>query len=790
MAQVAPGLGPDRNDRPCYNCGIRGHMFNACPEEPRKVPAGLEASWARHQSSTSPHNDSFTPNKRSKGPVITRYPPPPPAASHHPPPLPRFDNSPSQPYPSGSVPGYPPPNPSYDRFRPPGPPGPPPPLSSQPLNPPGYHNPYPPAYGPPGSIHVPFDHHRAPPPARPSHYYPSDYPPGPPGRPDPYPPPNHFPAGPPGPPPYASQQQYPSGPPPPYPPPPSFGRPPPPFGYQGPPPGYAQGEYSQPQREPPPTLYHHQYSPPDHYGQSYGDERDRYQRDRDRDRQRHYDDRRPAETWHAQDGWHNTPSSNDKPYRDEYRDGWHGKHPHRDDRPARRWGHGKSGDERRRDHYDRPHPYKNSDKSDRNPRRRQQSIRTPSQAAPRERRERSPLDREASITIKPDQEREPGEIVSEPASASEHGEPESTLNAAPDKDEEDLSWDERTIFQEPLSTIKVDPIAVPLPTEYSEDVMIPPAFDAKALKSRFITPRNVDDFAQSVRETRDWQVMQHHPAFLDPEQICLEKLIDYYEATQKDTVRYSHRDRSGNSNGIGKHRHGISKGPGRQHGKNQDIRNKPDQRKRRWNDFHSEADEYRTERRRRDFPHDDTLNKRLKTASPEPGEVIEDDSQEPPYEPPEAPTTITDNHEWGWEPGSTKDTSSQDLSVNGRSNASRSHELRNRGDNQRKSNNTHLSVPLALSVDNFPPYDRPSSGNSSTNFRKNSSHSRRSSIGSQNSDSGGSDLDSIDRELLGIGQPSASGSEIEGGSPKQRLSDVTPKRKPRQPMSAAYSRRW
>ncbi|KAI1095041.1 hypothetical protein F5B19DRAFT_489934 [Rostrohypoxylon terebratum] len=785
MAQSAPGLGPDRNDRPCYNCGVRGHMFNACPEEPRKVPAGLEASWARHQSSNSPHNDNFAPNKRGKGPVITRYPPPPPAASHHPSPLPHFDNSPPQHYPPGSVPGYPPPNPSYDRYGPPGPPGPPPPLGSQQLNPPGYHNPYPPSYSTPGPVPGPFDHPRRSLPARPT-YYPNDYPPRPPGRPDPCPPPNQFHPGPPGPPPYVSQQQYPSGPPPSYPPPPTFGHSPPPFGYQGPP-GYGQREYNQPQREPPPSLINHQYPPPDSYGQPYRDERDRYSRDRDRDRERRYDDRRPAEPWHAQDGWRDSSLPGDPAYRDEYRDGWHGKHSNRDDRPPRRWGHGKPGDERRRDRHDRSHPYKNSDKSDRHNRRKQQSMRTPNRTAPSERRERSPLDRGTPIVVKTDQEREPGEIVSEPTSASEHDNPEKALGAILEKDEEDLSWDERTIFQEPLSTIKVDPIAAPLPSEYSEDVMIPPAFDAKALKSQFITPHNVDDFSQSIRETRDWQVMQYHPVFLNPEEICVEKLREYFKAAKKDFSRYNQRDRPGNPPGVSKHRYGNSKGLGRQHGKNQEPRHKSDQRKRRWNDFHGDADEDRTERRHRDFPHDDMLKKKLKPASPEPGEVIEDESQESPYEPPDVPTITADNTERYREPGVAKDAPSRDLGSNNRSNGS-SQETTSQRDTQGKSFKTHLSTPLALTEDNFSPSDRLSSRNSSQSFHEKSPRSRRSSIGSQDSVSGGSDLDSIDRELLGLAEPEAGSSEIkEEPLKQQQLNKITPKRKRRQQMSAAYS---
>ncbi|XDG07235.1 hypothetical protein ABKA04_006850 [Annulohypoxylon sp. FPYF3050] len=432
----------------------------------------------------------------------------------------------------------------------------------------------------------------------------------------------------------------------------------------------------------------------------------------------------------------------------------------------------------------------NSDKSDRHNRRKQQSVRTPSRTAPSERHERSPLDRGTPIVVKTDQEREPGEIVSEPTSSSEHDNTDNILNAIPEKDEEDLSWDERTIFQEPLVTIKVDPIAAPLPAEYSEDVMIPPAFDAKALKSQYITPRNVDDFSQSVRETRDWQVMQYHPVFLKPEDICPEKLRDYYKAAKKDIARYIQRERPGNYLGVSKQRYGNSKGSGRQHGKNQETRHKPDQRKRRWNDFHGDADEDRTERRHRDFPYDDMLKKKLKPASPEPGEVIEDESQESPYEPPDAQIVTTDNTERLRESGVIKDAVSRDFSVNNGSNGS-SQETTSQRDTQGKSTKTQLSTPLALTEDNLSSYDQLSSRNSSQSFHGKSPRSRRTSIGSQDSVSGGSDLDSIDRELLGLAEPEAGSSEVkEEPLKQQQLNKITPKRKRRQQMSAAYSRRW
>ncbi|OTA69101.1 hypothetical protein K449DRAFT_85531 [Hypoxylon sp. EC38] len=541
MSQVAPGLGPDHNEPPCYNCGVRGHMFTACPEEPRKVPAGLEASWARQQSSNSPHNDGFMPNKRGKGPVITRYPPPPPATSHHTPPLPRFEKPPGPSYPLGPIPGYPPqpsyssgygshppPSSSYDRYGPPGPVGAPPPLQppglSQTLNPSTYHGAYPPPYGPPGSVHRPYDPPHVSPPGRPGQFYHNDYPPGPSSRPDQYPP-GQYPPGPPGPP-YPAPQQYPLGPPPSYPPGPNFAPPPTSYGYShGPPPGYPPADYGPPQRDPPPSLYH-QYPPPEpSYSQPYPDDRNRYQRDRDRPRR--YDDRRSSDAWHTHDAWHKSPPSTDQAYRDDYREGWHGKPSYREDRPhdrpPRRWGQGRPGDERRRDRHDRFHPYKNSDKPEKGHRRKPQKPTTPSRTPIRERS----LGRETPTTVKTDQEREPGEIVSEPTSASEHGDAEAALSVTLDKSDDEFNWDERTIFLEPPASSKVDPIAAPLPTHYSEDVMIPPAFDAKSLRSRYITPRNVDDFAQSIRETRDWQVIQHHPAFLDPAVICLAKLDEY-----------------------------------------------------------------------------------------------------------------------------------------------------------------------------------------------------------------------------------------------------------------------
>lgn len=399
------------------------------------------------------------------------------------------------------------------------------------------------------------------------------------------------------------------------------------------------------------------------------------------------------------------------------------------------------------------------------------------------------------MTVKTDQEREPGEIVSEPTSASEHGDAEAALSVVLDKSDDEFSWDERTIFLDPPASSKVDPIAAPLPTHYSEDVMIPPAFDAKSLKSRYITPRNVDDFAQSIRETRDWQVIQHHPAFLDPAVICLEKLDEYDRVIQKDmAIRISRRDRSGNSHDAGKYRYGNSKGPGRHHGKNQELRYKSDQKKRRWNDFRGEVDDSRTEKRHRDFQYDDPYKKRLRPTSPEPGEVIEgDSSEETPYEPPspEIPVNSNDDPKWHANSRLNNDVIPHPSVVNKESTES-TRETANKQlnalpkDDQDKSK-SRLSPPPERLADISELRNRPSSRHDFRSSRA-STNSRRSSLASQISQ--GSSLDDIERELLGLGGPSPNNSDDEGGSLKRRPNGVTPKFKRRQPMVEAYSRRW
>ncbi|KAL7629006.1 hypothetical protein AAE478_000524 [Parahypoxylon ruwenzoriense] len=393
------------------------------------------------------------------------------------------------------------------------------------------------------------------------------------------------------------------------------------------------------------------------------------------------------------------------------------------------------------------------------------------------------------------QEREPGEIVSEPTSASDHGDLESASSITLDKPIEDYSWDEQTIFMEPPVATRADAIAAPLPSQYTEDVMIPPAFDAKGLKSQYITPRNIDDFAQSIRETRDWQIMQHHPAFLDPTDICLEKLDDYNKIIQMDMAhKNSRRDRLNNSHDVGRHRYSNLRGLGRHPGKNRDSRHKPDRGKRRWNEFHDGVDASRTERRYRDAPYDGSECKRYKPASPEPGEIIESSVQEPPNEFSKAHTVSTEDPKSALEPGELiEDTNMPPQILNNRgispSRKTKSQQLDVLPPDERNgSNRARSPTPLRQSESPPRPQSRPSSRPSSRGSRGSQPNSRRSSFGSHMTDSQGSPLDSIDRELLGLERPSDSGSESERESPKRQLNPVTPKFKRRQPkVIEAYS---
>lgn len=82
--------------------------------------------------------------------------------------------------------------------------------------------------------------------------------------------------------------------------------------------------------------------------------------------------------------------------------------------------------------------------------------------------------------------------------------PAEPADSKSEMDDETWRFDNETIFQEAPHKHAADPIGEPLPHEYKDNLlMLPPAYDALGVKSRYITPQNLDDFASSVREKDD-----------------------------------------------------------------------------------------------------------------------------------------------------------------------------------------------------------------------------------------------------------------------------------------------
>ncbi|KAI4593013.1 hypothetical protein KJ359_010267 [Pestalotiopsis sp. 9143b] len=139
-------------------------------------------------------------------------------------------------------------------------------------------------------------------------------------------------------------------------------------------------------------------------------------------------------------------------------------------------------------------------------------------------------------------------------------------------------------FVELLPTNQGDAIAEPLPTEYSDQIMLPPAFDAKGVKSKFITPSNLDDFALNIRDTNRWHKYRNHPTFLPPEQVNLANLDSFIAEVHK-----------GQNNRHEKRGRGQHAQHNREHGRHQKPHNsdragkhkryiEPSERKRKWDD--------------------------------------------------------------------------------------------------------------------------------------------------------------------------------------------------------------
>lgn len=83
-------------------------------------------------------------------------------------------------------------------------------------------------------------------------------------------------------------------------------------------------------------------------------------------------------------------------------------------------------------------------------------------------------------------------------------------------DDADWAWDEKTIFQEPEKVHFADAVAGPLPAEYTDQVLIPPAWNAKCIISKFVNADNKAEFCRPVWETPLWKRYKNTVPFDSP----------------------------------------------------------------------------------------------------------------------------------------------------------------------------------------------------------------------------------------------------------------------------------
>ncbi|CAJ2512199.1 Uu.00g052140.m01.CDS01 [Anthostomella pinea] len=436
---------------------------------------------------------------------------------------------------------------------------------------------------------------------------------------------------------------------------------------------------------------------------------------------------------------------------------------------------------------------------------------------------------------------EPGEVNSQSHNGSDHevSKPSTDTNGNESPNDPNESpyfgfrHDARCVFGDlECEGGKADPIAAPLPSEWFDGVMIPPPFGAKSVKSKFVTPSNVDDFSQSVRDTKSWHHLQHHPLLVDPEDIRMEKLEDYERALRQGPVQ--NRDRNNNHKGKGRGKRWDPPGrPFKNHNRDysRDVpRNerhgRPESRKRRWDGSHNHPDARQWDKPEAEVQYDELAlkygepeYKRPKPASPEPGEVAEPSKQEPTSREPTSQeprpgTPVIPVDDPAWAPESAEVARDKpEPSNRGNENRATTSEIQGPSERETRASSEpkdwDRDAFVASKLSEFelrnqngerpptpppPPPGRPPSSRSrrsSRSYRGSHPNSRRSSFGAHLADSMESPLTPTELELLGMGRPSTSGSDTGRDSPKRQSDDVTPKFRRRQPkVHDAYSRRW
>lgn len=78
--------------------------------------------------------------------------------------------------------------------------------------------------------------------------------------------------------------------------------------------------------------------------------------------------------------------------------------------------------------------------------------------------------------------------------------------------DDEFSWDLEKAFIE-LDTKPGDPVGKPLAADWSDEPTIPPAYNAKCVKSAFCDPEKPESFTLSVRESKQWIHVKRDPIF-------------------------------------------------------------------------------------------------------------------------------------------------------------------------------------------------------------------------------------------------------------------------------------
>ncbi|KAL2164959.1 hypothetical protein VTH06DRAFT_255 [Thermothelomyces fergusii] len=64
-----------------------------------------------------------------------------------------------------------------------------------------------------------------------------------------------------------------------------------------------------------------------------------------------------------------------------------------------------------------------------------------------------------------------------------------------------------------IQTKPADPVGIPLPLEHTDEPTIPPAYNARCVKSEFFREDNKKDFGRSIREHPSWATLKNDPVF-------------------------------------------------------------------------------------------------------------------------------------------------------------------------------------------------------------------------------------------------------------------------------------